>query len=181
MEEQLADRFRLLREPMRPELSQTAPADRLSVCLLNQSGSDREVAILSVQGDVDLVTALLLQDALEPVLERQTGPVVVDLSEVAFMDSAGVHVLVDALWRLRLENRRLAVACREGGQIHRLLRVVGLLDALVVHRSRESAVTGGNDLLGPARRKACRPSEARRLTQRPPSTSPTTSHAAQAS
>jgi len=45
------------------------------------------------------------------------------------------------------DNRRLAIACREDGPVHRLLALVGLLDALRVHGSRESAVIGGDDLL----------------------------------
>ena len=55
--------------------------------------------------------------------------------------------LLDTLRRLEPQNRRLAIVCREGGQVHRLLGLVGLLDALTVHRSRESAVLGGDDLL----------------------------------
>ena len=103
--------------------------------------------MLSVHGEIDLETAPVLRDVLLPILEHQTGPVVVDLSEVAFLDSTGLHVLVDTLRRLEPENRRLAIACREGGHVHRLLALVGLLDALTVHRSRESAVIGGDDLL----------------------------------
>jgi anti-sigma B factor antagonist len=96
---------------------------------------------------MDLETAPLVREVMLQALEHRTGPVIVDVSEVAFMDSTGVHVLVDALQQLTLENRRLAIACREGGQVHRLLAVVGLLDVLTVHRSRESAVSGGDDLL----------------------------------
>ena len=103
--------------------------------------------MLSVHGEIDLETAPVLRKFLLPVLEHQTGPIVVDLSEVAFMDSTGLHVLVDTLRRLEPQNRRLAIASREGGQVHRLLALVGLLDALTVHRSRESAVLGGDDLL----------------------------------
>ena len=55
--------------------------------------------------------------------------------------------LLDTLRRLEPQNRRLAIVCREAGQVHRLLALVGLLDALTVHRSRESAVIGGDDLL----------------------------------
>ena len=84
--------------------------------------------MLSPHGEIDLETAPLLREVLLPVLEREIGPVVLDLSEVAFMDSTGVHLLVEALRRLELQNRRLAIVCREGGQVHRLLAVVGLLD-----------------------------------------------------
>jgi anti-anti-sigma factor len=109
------------------------------------SAGDQEAAVLSARGEVDLATASLLREALLTAVAHGNGPVVVDLSEVPFMDSAGVHVLVDTHGRLRPQNRRLAIACREHGQVHRLLALVGLLDDLTVHRSRESAVMGGEE------------------------------------
>jgi anti-sigma B factor antagonist len=123
--------------------------DPMSVGLLTAHGPHQDVAMLRVHGEIDLESAPVLRTFLLPVLEHQTGPVVVDLSEVAFMDSTGLHVLVDTLRRLESQNRRLAIVCREGGQVHRLLALVGLLDALTVHRSPESAVLGGDDLLRP--------------------------------
>lgn len=104
-------------------------------------------AVLSVRGEVDLATAPTLREAARTLLAHGTSPVVVDLSEVPFMDSAGVHVLVEMLARLQAQNRRLAIACREHAQVHRLLALVGLLDAVTVHRSRESAVSGGEDVI----------------------------------
>ena len=80
------------------------------------------------------------------------------------MDSTGVHVLVDTLRRLKPQNRRLAIVCREDGQVHRVLALVGLLDALTVHRSRESAVIGGDDVLLSKPGTNGRPSDARALT-----------------
>lgn len=106
-----------------------------------------DTAVLTVRGEIELGTAPMLREALRPVLERQAGPVVVDLCEVSFMDSTGVHVLLDTLGRLEAQNRRLAIACREHSQVGRLLALVGLLDALSVHRSRRSAVAGGGDVV----------------------------------
>jgi anti-sigma B factor antagonist len=141
------------------------PADRFpstrdgrstfSVRLLAMHEHDPDAVVLSVHGDVDLLTAPLLREAMLPVLTRQRGLVVVDLSEVAFMDSSGIHVLVEALERLASQNRRLAIACREYGQIHGLLALVGLLATVTVHSSRDGAVMGGEDrihLEPPARR-----------------------------
>ena len=140
-------------------------ADTVSVGLLAAHEQHQDVAVLSVHGEIDLGTAPALREVLLPVLEHQTGPVVVDLSEVAFMDSTGVHVLVDTLRRLEPQNRRLAIVCREGGQVHRLLALVGLLDALTVHRSRESAVLGGDDLLRSEPGSSSRASDTGALTQ----------------
>ncbi len=109
------------------------------------TAGDQQAAVLSVRGEVDLGTAPLLREALRPALEHGSGPLVIDLCEVRFMDSTGVHVLVDAHRRLGPRRRRLAIACPENGQVHTLLALVGLLDTLTVHRSRESALSGGEE------------------------------------
>ena len=124
-------------------------AGTLSVRLLPADEHHRDVAVLSAHGEIDLRTAPVLREVLRPVLEQATGRVVVDLSEVPFMDSTGVHVLVETLRRLEPQNRPLAIVCQEGGQVHRLLALVGLLDAMTVYRSRESAVIAGDDVLRP--------------------------------
>lgn len=115
--------------------------------LLTPKEGGQDAAVLSVRGEIDLETAPTLSELLLPVLERGTGAVVVDLSEVPFMDSSGVHFLVDTLRRLQDQGRRLAVTCRGRGQVHRLLAVAGLLDGLSVHRSRESALSDGDELI----------------------------------
>jgi len=122
-------------------------AGSFSVDLRTATQDHQEVSLLTVRGEIDLATAPVLVEVLLPVLERETGPVVVDLSEVPFMDSTGVHVLLDAVRRLKPQSRRLAIVCHEGGQVHRLLALTRLVDAVTVHRSRQSAVIGGNDLI----------------------------------
>jgi anti-anti-sigma factor len=135
-------------------LDRTSGSCSVSVMAVNACG--QEAALLSVRGEVDLGTAPLLREVLLTDLEHRSGPLVMDLSEVQFMDSSGVHVLVDIHRQLGPQNRRLAIACREHGQVHRLLALVGLLDTLAVHRSRESAVTEGEERIrsDPARDRA---------------------------
>jgi len=156
IEQPQADRFLFDAGSMRSDLSRTAEmhtgapgrtAERVSVRVLAAHDHDQHAAVLSVHGEIDLGTARVLREALSWVLEHRTGPVVVDLSEVSFMDSTGVHVLLDTLELLRHENRRLAIVCREGGQVHGVLALLGLLDALRVYHSREGAMIGGDDLL----------------------------------
>jgi len=125
----------------------TTASGPVSVRLLAAYEQHEHVAVLSVHGEIDLATAPMLRETLLPVLERQTGPVVIDLSEVSFMDSTGVHVLVDTLRWLEPQKRPLALVCHEEGQVHRLLAMVGLLAAVTVYSSRESAVIAGNDAL----------------------------------
>jgi anti-sigma B factor antagonist len=132
------------------ELTEAPPqmaAGALSVRLLAARAHDEHAALLIVRGEIDLGTVPLLRNVLLPVLERETGAVVVDLSEVPFMDSTGVHVLVDTLRRLESQDRPLVIVCDEDGQVHRLLALVGLLDALPVYHSRESAIIAGDGVL----------------------------------
>ncbi len=117
----------------------------LSVRLLAADEPHAHVTVLSVNGEIDLGTAPVLREALITVLEHQNGPVVVDLSQVPFMDSTGVHVLMDALRRLEPQNRTLALVCHEDGQVDRILALVDLLDTVTVYRSRQSAVRAGDD------------------------------------
>ena len=154
-EEQVADRLRFPATSTRSDVSRAAEqtngpewtADTPSVGVLAAHEQHQGVAVLSVHGEVDLATTPVLRELMLPVLERQTGRLVVDLSEVPFMDSSGVHLLVDTLRRLERQKRPLAIVCREAGQVHQLLALVGLLDALTVYRSREAAVIGGDDVL----------------------------------
>lgn len=170
-EERSARRFRDYRGPGRHLPVAVEPgslrvvaertADSFSARLIAADQDRQRPAVLGVRGELDLGTALVLLEVLLPVLERGTGPLVMDLSEVSFMDSTGVHVLLDTLELLRHESRRLAIVCREGGQVHRVLALLGLLDALTVYHSREGAMIGGDDLLRSAPGGTRRPSAPR--------------------
>ena len=148
---------RAIRKPV-PTMQET-DLGSWAVRLLPAHEHHEHVAVLSVQGEIDLVTAPMLRDALISVVEHHAGPVVVDLSDVPFMDSTGVHVLMGTLGRLEPQNRALALVCDEESQVHRILVLAGLLDSVTVYRSRESAVIGGADVLGfePSRNTAVRP------------------------
>lgn len=137
-EERSARRFRDYRGPGRHLPVAVEPgslrvvaertADSFSARLIAADQDRQRPAVLGVRGELDLGTAPVLLEVLLPVLERGTGPLVMDLSEVSFMDSTGVHVLTDTLRRLEPQNRGLVITCREHGQVHRLLAVMGLLD-----------------------------------------------------
>jgi anti-anti-sigma factor len=51
--------------------------------------------VIAFAGELDMATAHAMHTAFEPWI-RAGGPVVVDLSEVTFMDSTGIHALLKA-------------------------------------------------------------------------------------
>ena len=51
--------------------------------------------VISLSREIDLASAGRVSAALEPLVAAG-GPVTIDLSHVTFMDSTGIHILLDA-------------------------------------------------------------------------------------
>jgi anti-sigma B factor antagonist len=64
------------------------------------------------------MTAPKLSSQLDKILRGQDKDVVVDLSATTFLDSAGLHVLLNAARRLTRRGRRLSVVCGPGPVRH---------------------------------------------------------------
>ncbi len=60
-------------------------------------------------GEVDLATALALEQTLLGAVEDGTGEVIVDLTGCSFLDSRGLRALIATRARLERSNRRLAL------------------------------------------------------------------------
>jgi anti-anti-sigma factor len=65
-------------------------------------------AVARVSGELDIATAPRLEQTLRACLQ-QARWVVVDLHELAFIDSSGVHTIVNASVRARKDGRRLVL------------------------------------------------------------------------
>jgi len=98
--------------------------------------------IVSVAGEVDLSSAPRLAELIWKA-RRQAGVypprVVVDLSGVEFMDTAGLEVLLEEWNSSRPSDGRMCLVAPEG-PITRLLEVTGLSDLLDLYAELETAV-----------------------------------------
>jgi len=68
-----------------------------------------DVVVLAVSGELDLATVPALSRELHAVEETHPKRVIVDLSELEFMDSSGLHELLRALKRASENNPRLSL------------------------------------------------------------------------
>jgi anti-sigma B factor antagonist len=89
--------------------------------------------IIRAEGEVDVMTAPKLSAYLDSVLRSRDTDVAVDLTETTFLDSAGLHVLLNAARRLTRRSRRLIVVCAPGPVRHvielaRLAETLGVSD-----------------------------------------------------
>jgi anti-sigma B factor antagonist len=98
------------------------------VCSWTEDGLD--AAWVRVAGELDLATVPQLERSLgEPQLQARL--VVLDLRELAFMDSAGVHAIVNASIRARHVGGRL-VLLRGPANVDRVFRLAGSSDDLEI-------------------------------------------------
>jgi anti-anti-sigma factor len=94
-----------------------------------RDGSE-DAACVHLTGELDLSTAAQLERTLRQAQAR--APVVVlDLRELTFIDSSGLHVIVDANARAIRADGRLIVV-RGARELDRLLTVVGLCEPLEI-------------------------------------------------
>src|SRR5262245_37342458 len=94
--------------------------------------------VLAVAGEIDCATILLLRDALDELVHSSGREVWVDLTDVEFMDSTGVHALLEARAQLARDGRRLAVIAPPG-PARRALQVAGVDGEFAVFAERNSA------------------------------------------
>ncbi len=85
-----------------------------------------ERALVRLRGHVGIDSSPDLRDQLLAILQRQPPKIIiVDLTEVSFIDAAGVATLLEAL---KVARSRQATLCLKGlqGRIVRLFEVTGL-------------------------------------------------------
>ncbi|SNR23066.1 STAS domain-containing protein [Blastococcus mobilis] len=105
-----------------------APFD--DVITLSTSTEDG-VATVTVVGEVDTFTAPVLRSTLDGQLEQQPRELVIDLSGVQFLGSAGLAVLVETQKSARAREVALRLIATTRA-VTRPLEVTGLIDLFTI-------------------------------------------------
>jgi anti-sigma B factor antagonist len=101
---------------------------------------DRNGAIVvRLTGELDLYNAHLVREELMSAAAREPGRLIVELSDVSFIDSTGLGVLIEA--RTKLANRRAFLLAGPGLETRRALEISGLDRHFGVHDSLDAALT----------------------------------------
>ena len=89
-----------------------------------------------------MATAPRLREQLIELVNRGRHRIVVDLSDVEFLDSTGLGVLVGALKRVRTHDGDLALVCTES-RILKVFEITGLTKVFAMHETVDEAVAAG--------------------------------------
>ncbi|WP_328395748.1 STAS domain-containing protein [Nocardia sp. NBC_00416] len=106
-----------------------------------QVRTENGTAIVTVQGEVDMASAPQLQAALEDT-QREGHPLIVDMSEVGFLGSAGLSVLL-VVSEAAGSGNGLRVVVSDA--VRRPIELTGLDKLLAVYDSLAAAVAAGTN------------------------------------
>jgi anti-anti-sigma factor len=89
-----------------------------------------DVAVVALSGELDVAGAALLENELTRVAaDHDAQGLVLDLSELDFMDSTGLRLMVLADERARAEGRRLSLV-RGKPDVQRVFEITRMTDRL---------------------------------------------------
>jgi anti-sigma B factor antagonist len=92
-----------------------------------------------VRGELEIATAPDLTAALDEAIRTTSGPFVIDLTNVGFLDSSGITCLMRARALLGREDRTLGLICPPSST-RRVLDLVGMDELVALYTSREEVL-----------------------------------------
>lgn len=99
---------------------------------------DGPAARLHLTGEMDVACRGLFADAVQQCLAYGTTDLLLDLSDLTFIDSSGLRLLIE-LWE-RSRNNGLEISILQGnGQVRRTMQIAGLDNFLPI-ADRESSL-----------------------------------------
>lgn len=101
----------------------------------------RELAVVSVSGELDLHTAPRVRTGIEEAGAVGADTVIVDLSETSFIDSAALGVLVQETKRLEGRGHSLVLVTSDPRTM-RVVELSGLSGVLRTYATLQDAISG---------------------------------------
>ncbi len=95
--------------------------------------------VLRPSGDIDLSRSSSLRQAIADVNRSQPARLIIDLTEVGYMDSSGVATLVEALQLARRHGTRLDL-CGLQPRVHSIFEIARLDGVFSIHSDLEAAI-----------------------------------------
>jgi anti-sigma B factor antagonist len=111
--------------------------ERVEVSVSRKAADD--IPVVAVSGEVDVYSAPELKESLTKLLESGAKSVIVDLSDVAFLDSTGLGALVEARAATSEAGGSLPIVCSHE-RILKLFTITGLDGVFSIHGSVDEAL-----------------------------------------
>jgi anti-anti-sigma factor len=111
------------------------------VKLADLSAEHRDgVVVARLEGEIDMSNAEELRKALVRNMTNEVFGLVLDLSEVNYFDSAGIHMLFELREQLKNRGQQLRLVVPPGSPVGDSLRISGVAAVVVLDEALESAI-----------------------------------------
>lgn len=94
--------------------------DQIAACEFEERG---EVLIATIEGEIDASNAAQLRLAVSERLPSASSALVLDLSHVTYIDSAGIHLVFDLGRRLAARRQSMRLVVPERAPVRRVLEL----------------------------------------------------------
>ncbi len=108
--------------------------------LLIRTRTVEGIPVIELSGELDSYTCSLFRDAVKEVIEQGNPNVVVNMSNVEYIDSSGLGTLVGGLKRASEKGGRIAVVSSEN-QICKVLEITGLEKVFPIFKDEADAAS----------------------------------------
>ncbi|HVR45767.1 MAG TPA: STAS domain-containing protein [Candidatus Binatia bacterium] len=108
----------------------------MSIDLKTEDAGD--TLVFRLRGSLDLATAPTVRAALNDATDNDSHHIIVDLTQLEFLDSTGLGVLIGAHRRTAEHGGSLRLVVHDG-PISRLLHITGLIGVFAVYHSLDDA------------------------------------------
>lgn len=98
------------------------------------------VPVATIAGDVDVVIATQVRNRLLEAVHNRDSGLVIDLSQVPYVDSAGINVLFELAERLGARQLQLGVVALGDSFVERILKIVDLTSVAKVSPNLDDAL-----------------------------------------
>jgi anti-sigma B factor antagonist len=136
-------------ESSRPSIALPAASEGLDI-MSNHNHEDLKLhmhvvdgmQVFELSGSLDIATSPTVRASLLEASARGDHRLIVDLTNVDFLDSTGLGALIGAQRRAKEFDGEVRLVVKEG-QIVRLLRITGLLKIFAVYSTLNDALNDG--------------------------------------
>lgn len=98
-----------------------------------------EASIVSISGKVDAITAPEMETAMKAVLEAPSGHLILSLSGLDYISSAGLRVILFIAKQLKAEKRELIITGLSGNT-KEVFEISGFYSLFKIFETREEAI-----------------------------------------
>jgi anti-sigma B factor antagonist len=106
---------------------------------LHHEDPDDRTRVIAAAGEIHVSTANAVSEALNAALAEGRTSIVLDLTDVGFIDSTGLSVLLNCLRRITRSRGRLALVCTSP-TVLRLFAITKLDTTFDIVATREAAL-----------------------------------------